>query len=313
MRERSAERPPSSSPGVGGRALPRASSARAASARRPLLSPEAGHRSHPFPSRYPASPGSASIQHASLVRRALQRALHGRDRDLHVRGDLLHRHGFEMAKREDQPIPRRQAIEQRVEPAQEIARLHVRRARRRGRRASRAAGMTARPALSCGAARLEQANREREDEAAQPVGRAQRVTLGEHPVEDLLREVLGLGLRAERAPRHHDDGRREAVPCLSDRPAVPPPGHGPAPVARVAGIGSDHQRDGHVGAAGRHELCVRGLLSSRHDAPNWLIFSDQPPSAASAPRTNPMNRQASFGSTNIEHHTRGCLAADPSP
>ena len=177
----------------------------------------------------------------------------------------------------------------RVEPAQEIARLHVRQLA--AEVDERLGPMERQPGARFPAAQLglEQANREREDEAAQPVGRAQRLAPWRTPG----------GRPPARGPRPRTSepsarrasmmtAGREAVPRLRDRPGCVPAieGAGQLQIARVAGIGSDHQRDGHVGAARRHELGDRGLLSSRDDAPNWLIF------LISHRRTRPRRRRA---------------------
>ena len=205
---------------------------RPADRRRPLASPLLGPRgimrAAPTcsPAARPASAGSASHPPRQAAGGVRHRSLHRRQRQAHGRGDLLDGHRLHPAQDEHHAIARRQPIEQGVELGQQIARLEVGRAKRqvrgwRGRKEGEPAADLAAPQLG-----LQNAHRERIDEAAQAVRLAQRPGAPENAPQNTSCTMSSASVRepSDRSAVISTMGanRRQVSAIAQDSPAISP-------------------------------------------------------------------------------------------
>ena len=145
-------------------------------------------------------------------RSAPQAALDRRQRQLHRLGDLLQRHALDVPQHQHQALARAQTVEQRIESPERVAALGV---HHHQLLVGHLAGLRQRqPATRASPAQLplHDPDRERDDEAAQRLRLPQRADAREQAVEDLLRDVLDLGVGADGAAHDPMNQRRVALP-----------------------------------------------------------------------------------------------------
>jgi chromosome condensin MukBEF ATPase and DNA-binding subunit MukB len=117
-----------------------------------------------------------------------------------------------VAQDQHQPLARAQAIEQIVKAAERVAALRVHHHQLLVRNVTRFRQCQPAPRAPAAQLPFDDADRERDDEAAQRLRLAQGADAREQPVEDLLRDVLDLGVRSDGAADDPVHERRVAIP-----------------------------------------------------------------------------------------------------